>query len=350
MTALHLIAPPAGSFLPAAAHTEAACVLLAAHVHACARPHAARAQDEHPCAQPHAASAQPEHARARIACLGPRAAVRTLAAFGLHTDHTLLPRRGRPETTARALARLIERERPSEVHCWGVPALRALLKSRPPKGLRLCAHLDAAPDRPFNPKSIATLEAVEVYAESDADAWSAAGVREHHLSLGHLTTPPPLDTRANLRAALGIHPDAVVLAPPADPAASLDARRFAFRVGFVELLNQQSVALIPAGARRLSAARRFRAAASLRFRLLIVEAPLAACLPACDALVAIEASPGHPAPPAGAAAVLRSLAASCGVPIAAPRGDREATVVSRHMAESMSPLLEMLSAEREPAA
>ncbi len=329
MTALHLIAPPAGSFAPAAAHTESACVLLASHLHT---------------------PGDRRGPRASVACLGPRAAGRTLAAFGVTPDHTLLPRQGRPETTARALRRLLDRERPSEVHCWGVPALRTLLRSSPPKGLRLCAHLDAPPDRPIHAGTLSRLEAVEVYAESDADAWAGAGVREHHLSLGQLSTPPPLDTRSSLRSALGIHPDATVLAPPADPASSLDARRFAFRVGFVELLNNHSVALIPAGARRLSAARRFRAAASLRFRLLIVEAPLSACLPACDALVAIEPSPGHPEPPAGASAVLRSLAALCGVPVASPREDREDTVVSRHMAESMSPLLKMLTGEREPAA
>jgi len=320
--AVHVIAPPAPTVSPRGRATDAACVLLAD----------ALSQEREP---------------PRVVCLGPRSAERSLAAFGINIEAALPTRHGPLRPGKTRLARLLADAR--EVHAWGLDAtLATLAASRPDATIH--AHVDDAPPAAIPRRALANAASFSVYDTEDAEAWLRAGIPGDHLRVIDPKPVAPADDRRRLRAALGIHPDAVVLAALQDPGSTLDARRFVFRIGFLELLNRPTVALFPSTARRLAAARRFRSAASLRFRMLITDAPIAAVLPACDALAPLDPQPGLPAPARGAGNIVAAHAIRLGVPVAHPIRSAEPAVVSKEMAEFMAPLIERIDRKRDERA
>ena len=314
----HVIAPPAPTVSSTDRRTSAAAVLLASRL--------------------------ADHPGERVVCLGPRSAQRGLAALGVGECTAILPSRGLAHAASRRLRGALSGI--DEVHAWGVPALGAVLAARA-RGTRLVAHLDDEPPEGFNPSSAP--DVVEAYDDQDADRWTDLLGANAGVDVVEPSPRVPLDERERLRGALGIHDDSVVIAALWDPASTLDARRFMFRIGFLELLERPTVAILPAEARRLSAARRFRSAASLRFRLLISPAPLPALFPALDALASLDPEPHRPPPARGATRVLARLAEHAGVPVAEPTRSDAPPVVTREMAEFMPTLIKHVDAADKSA-
>ncbi|MEM7754803.1 MAG: hypothetical protein AAF297_04105, partial [Planctomycetota bacterium] len=222
MTVTHVIAPPAPTLADNERRTSAACALLAAEV-------ADRANDA-------------------VVCLGPRSAERSLAAMGVSATRVILPRRGIARTAAHGLRASLDRA--SEVHAWGLPAIESVLRAKP--RCPIIAHADDEPSQHLT--SIERIARINTYDESDAAAWRAAAGADADVSTSVPHRLPPLDSRDSLRNALGINDDAVVVAALWDPASTFDARRFVVRVGFLELRESPTVAIVPAQARRLAAA------------------------------------------------------------------------------------------------
>lgn len=193
MSTVHVIAPPAPTHEAVDRRTNAACVLLASRLNSTTH--------RHP-----------------VICLGPRSSERTLAAFGVEASTALLPRTGLARTSARRLERVLDGA--TEVHAWGLPAAEAVTRARP-RNASIILHADDAPTR----NTIPNVDEVEVYAEADAEAWSASVADAGAVRLVEPKIEVALDRRQNIRAALGVHPNATVLTALWDPSSTLDARR-----------------------------------------------------------------------------------------------------------------------------
>lgn len=153
--------------------------------------------------------------------------------------------------------------------------------------------------------------------------WSVDLVRlARMISLGRvcpppreLTSTPTRHTRAEARAALGVHDDRPLLLMLADPPASIDVRQCWFLAGLFEVANWAGQVVVPA--RPTSRSRRLSAPMGLAHATL-TDLPTASLVNACDLAAILPPSHGPVAPDHPAIAASVEMALRAGVPVIVP--------------------------------
>jgi hypothetical protein len=184
---------------------------------------------------------------------------------------------------------------------------------------------------------------VRVFAESDERAWRSAGAQGLLLDdpttlAASLSRPAPLAARRGTE-------DALLLAL-ADHPSHIDARLLMYVASLLAVDGRATTLAVPAGARDIPAARRYRRGFDLPLRLLELTGQIAPAIAAADAVLLCtpEASPAEP--PTGGIALLRALACAWGVPVVPiPSVER----LRRDARRLVAPLFDVLDHSRAPA-
>lgn len=125
---------------------------------------------------------------------------------------------------------------------------------------------------PFGPTAAAVAQRAVQRSPALQVALHDASV--HGVSLRSLASRLAAD-RAEIRRGLALQPGEQVIVPVADDPRTIDAARFAFLLGVLDLMGRPTVAIIPTAARNTAGAFRFARSARLSLRLLLADAPLA---------------------------------------------------------------------------
>ncbi|MBX3323382.1 MAG: hypothetical protein KF757_10360 [Phycisphaeraceae bacterium] len=197
-------------------------------------------------------------------------------------------------------------------------------------------------------RAISDFQRVVTFDEADAQAWIAAGVPGVRVEMRTPTVVlPTIGSRAELRARLGVGEHERLIFPIASPWNALDAQRFIFMIGLLRVIGIEASAIVPAQAWRLAEARVFRRRSGLGTGMFVIDGPLAAYLPACDAAF-MDSARGRdllfPYVPRGALRVLLYAAEQAQLPIAISPAAAIQPVPSRPLSvsEELSPLAELL--------
>lgn len=256
----------------------------------------------------------------------------------------------------------------ASLHAWSRPAARWALRHA--AGDRVMATLLEGPvgrSRRVRAwaRRMSELERVDVFDEQDASAWRRCGVPEQRVELrrpdahtlerrrqeiAHSAGVPQV--RAELRERLMADDDEIMVMPIASPWSALDAQRFVFLLGMLRIHGLPVSAVLPAAAWRLVGARVFRKQARLGTRVCVIEGPMTAWLPACDAAFVDAMRPREtlvPFRPRGALRVLMATAEACGVPVAVAPGSTLEVSPERapSVADELKPLLNLVEQRRD---
>lgn len=195
------------------------------------------------------------------------------------------------ELASRRLERLAAARGPFDaVQCWGAPAWRAA------RGTSLAGRT-----------TVCTLDERPVPDELEIDP----------LALAPLLRPPDRARRDSVRQALGV-PDAVpLLALLGEPAERIDAWRFVFSIGLVEVCDLPIAAVVSTRSLGYRRAWAFHRRSDRSFPLTGWSGPMHAILPACD-LAWICGSPEPDAIEGLATRLWATLAHRAGVPVVGP--------------------------------
>jgi hypothetical protein len=151
---------------------------------------------------------------------------------------------------------------------------------------------------------------IETFDERDAEDWRSLGLTVRTVELGDSPAPTPSDDRAALQAQIGVSSDELLLGTLFDHPADTDARRFSFLLAILAVSEHDAVGVVPSGARRIEAGRRYARVINREYRVLESDAPLIEQLRALDACVIPDPTRRLPR---GADLLLRRAAARAGV-------------------------------------
>lgn len=238
-----------------------------------------------------------------VCLLGPSIVEPRARAIGITAVHRIAPPLGRPELAWRSVARLARATGPFDlIVCWGERVGRLARRLRGANRSVVTATLSI---NPIDPKP-ATL--LHLSSPSPTLQWAAPWQSAADID----------DARARSRTALGTADNDVVITMLDDPAHGANARRFIFLLATLNVAGYTVVGLMPTGSREQPRARRFHHRVCPRTRIITLDRPTHAVLPACDIAVLFGrpegAVPQLEGAEPGVAAFNLSLAAAAGVP------------------------------------
>lgn len=243
-----------------------------------------------------------------VCLLGPSMVEPRARALGITAAHRIAPPVGRPALAWRSVAHLAKAAGPFDlIVCWGerVGRLTRHLRRASRSVATATLSIDPADPRP------ATL--LHLSGAFPALRWPSSWPSRSAAQID--------EDRSLARAALGLADDDVVITMLDDPAHGANARRFIFLLGTLDVAGYTVVGLMPTGSREAARARRFHHRVCPHMRVIALDRPTQAVLPACDIAVLLgrpdDAIPRPEGAEAGIAAFNLTLATAAGVPTVA---------------------------------
>ncbi len=247
-----------------------------------------------------------------VVLVGDGMSARWAAAHGIEPDARLTPPAGRSGLLWPRLRRLARDVRPDAIRCWSPDLLRACALAPGLHGTELRGTVVEGPnarDRRLRGR-LRRATVIETFDERDAEDWRSLGLTVRTVELGDSPAPTPSDDRAALQAQIGVSSDELLLGTLFDHPADTDARRFSFLLAILAVSEHDAVGVVPSGARRIEAGRRYARVINREYRVLESDAPLIEQLRALDACVIPDPTRRLPR---GADLLLRRAAARAGV-------------------------------------
>ncbi len=257
----------------------------------------------------HAIEKTPEHEHT-VVLFGPQAFEDRALELGVDTTDRIACPSNDPFRAKTALSRYL-RHRPffDTLTCWSERTL-ALWKRAG------WVNLDAVGVMLSAPTDLRDLDATPIVALDalDAEAWRARGADAHLAASPRDARVPSDDERRAWRSVLGADDDEVVLGVIAEPSGAADALWACGILVVLEHAGVRAIALVPAGARRWTRAKRVHRNMQIRSPLIRLGCPMHATIPMCDQGVCAfdDRSPRR-----GATALAIEHAHAAGVPVIA---------------------------------